>query len=125
MAKHTQKLTTQAFFNITILLVLHLTTWLPQIHSLPNGAPETVCDTMLPFHGGGILPTSELPPFRIETSTNIIGQGQTMSVEITGVPSGLSFGGFMIQARSRNPPNEIVSSFYFSFCVFSKLKLFI
>lgn len=102
------KRTTQLYTTIFIVL-MHLTIWLPEISTLPQGAPETICDTMLPFHGGGILPSNAVPPFRIDTSTATIGQGQTLRVDITGVPSGLTFGGFMIQARNNNPPYQIVS----------------
>lgn len=93
----------------TFAVLLHLTIWLPQSTTLPQGAPETICDTMLPFHGGGILPSNAVAPFRIETSTSSVGQGQTLRVDIMGVPRGLTFGGFMIQARNNNPPNQIVS----------------
>ncbi|XP_030386072.1 putative ferric-chelate reductase 1 homolog isoform X2 [Scaptodrosophila lebanonensis] len=93
------------------LVVLHIVgSWTPGM-SLPQGAPETVCDTMLPFHGGGILPANSVSPFSIETSTSVIGQGQTLRVDVTGVPTGLSFGGFMIQARNRNPPYQIIGQF--------------
>lgn len=103
----------KTYFISTILIVLlHLTIWLPQSATLPQGAPETICDTMLPFHGGGISPSNAVPPFRIETSTATIGQGQTLRVDITGVPSGLTFGGFMIQARNNNPPYQIVRIFF-------------
>ncbi|KAL7737614.1 hypothetical protein ACLKA6_007724 [Drosophila palustris] len=82
------------------------------VQSLPQGAPETVCDTMLPFHSGGReLPKNSAPPFGIETSTSVVGQGQTLRVDITGLTPELSFGGFMIQARNRNPPYQIVGQF--------------
>lgn len=99
------KTTTAAY----LVVLLHLTSWMPQITTLPQGAPETVCDTMLPFHGGGIAPANTQAPFRIETSANAIGQGQTLRVDIIGL-EGLRFGGFMIQARRSSPPNEVVSN---------------
>lgn len=101
-------------FNHRILIswavLIIACTWRPTV-GLPQGAPESVCDTMLPFHAGGILPQNSLAPYRIETSSSVIGQGQTMRVDIVGVPAGLQFGGFMIQARNRNPPHEIVIAF--------------
>ncbi|TMW54575.1 hypothetical protein DOY81_000369 [Sarcophaga bullata] len=100
-----------SFISTVFIALLKLTLWLPQSLTLPQGAPETICDTMLPFHGGGILPSNAVPPFRIETSAATIGQGQTLRVDITGVPSGLAFGGFMIQARNSNPPNQIIGQF--------------
>ncbi|XP_046809531.1 putative ferric-chelate reductase 1 homolog isoform X1 [Lucilia cuprina] len=102
---------TNHLISTIFIVLLHLTIWLPQSTTLPQGAPETICDTMLPFHGGGILPSNAVPPFRIETSTATIGQGQTLRVDITGVPSGLAFGGFMIQARNNNPPYQIIGQF--------------
>lgn len=90
----------------TILLII---SWTP-ISSLPHGAPETVCDTMMPYHSG-IEPASSVPPFRIEPSAGTIGQGQTLRVDIVGTPEGLSFGGYMIQARNRNPPYQILGQF--------------
>uniref|UniRef100_A0A1A9WDX6 Ferric-chelate reductase 1 homolog n=1 Tax=Glossina brevipalpis TaxID=37001 RepID=A0A1A9WDX6_9MUSC len=99
------------FFSSKIFVLLIIAQSLPQIFALPNGAPETVCDTMLPFHGGGIRPANSVPPFRIETSSSVVGQGQVLRVYIVGVPNGLQFGGFMIQARQIRPPYEIVGQF--------------
>ncbi|XP_032590447.1 putative ferric-chelate reductase 1 homolog isoform X3 [Drosophila grimshawi] len=82
------------------------------VRGLPQGAPETVCDTMLPFHAGGtVLPENSVSPFTVETSSSVVGQGQTLRVSVSGVPAGLNFGGFMIQARNRNPPYQIVGQF--------------
>ncbi|KAH8361990.1 hypothetical protein KR200_009383 [Drosophila serrata] len=92
--------------------LLAVATWPDPGQSLPQGAPETVCDTMLPFHSGGsVLPQSSVSPFSVETSSTTVGQGQTIRVDLTGVPAGLSFGGYMIQARNRNPPYQIVGQF--------------
>lgn len=94
-----------------LFITIILTIWSP-IHTLPQGAPESVCGTMLPFHGGGsILPSQQRPPFRIDTSSSVIGQGQTLLVEIVTNPPQLIFEGFMIQARNRNPPYEVVGQF--------------
>ncbi|XP_033253434.1 putative ferric-chelate reductase 1 homolog isoform X3 [Drosophila miranda] len=92
--------------------LLVMATWLEPSQSLPQGAPETVCDTMLPFHSGGsVLPQNSGAPFSVETSASTVGQGQTVRVDVTGVPEGLTFCGFMVQARNRNPPHQIVGQF--------------
>ncbi|XP_068143494.1 putative ferric-chelate reductase 1 homolog isoform X3 [Drosophila tropicalis] len=79
---------------------------------LPQGAPESVCDTMLPFHaGGGILPEKSVSPFVVESAVSVISQGQTLKVELSGVPAGLNLSGFMVQARNWNPPFAIVGQF--------------
>ncbi|XP_017120314.1 putative ferric-chelate reductase 1 homolog isoform X1 [Drosophila elegans] len=94
------------------LALLAVSTWPDLGQSLPQGAPETVCDTMLPFHSGGsVLPQNSVSPFSVDTSSSTLGQGQTLRVDLTGVPAGLSFGGYMIQARNRNPPHQIVGQF--------------
>ncbi|XP_070068701.1 putative ferric-chelate reductase 1 homolog isoform X2 [Drosophila takahashii] len=109
----TRPLTMRSWLTmVTMALLLALTTWPDPSQSLPQGAPETVCDTMLPFHSGGsVLPQNSVSPFSVETSSSTLGQGQTLRVDLTGVPAGLSFGGYMIQARNRNPPHQIVGQF--------------
>ncbi|XP_046868903.1 putative ferric-chelate reductase 1 homolog isoform X2 [Drosophila willistoni] len=98
-----QLLEKEIFFFITLLA---LGTGLPQ------GAPESVCETMLPFHAGGsILPEKNVSPFIVETADSVIAQGETLKVEISGVPAGLNLGGFMVQARNWNPPFGIVGQF--------------
>lgn len=79
--------------------------------SLPNGAPATVCETLLPFHGGGIAPTETASPFQIHTPAPSVGQGQILNIEIVSTPPELTFGGFMIHARSTSPPYRVVGRF--------------
>ncbi|XP_055626075.1 putative ferric-chelate reductase 1 homolog isoform X2 [Toxorhynchites rutilus septentrionalis] len=79
--------------------------------TLPNGAPESVCDTMLPFHGGGIPPLTTASPFRITPVTSVIASGQMLQVEIESFPASVVFKGFMIQARNRFPPNQVLGQF--------------
>jgi len=108
----TQPLTKRSWLAVVMVLLLAVVTWPNPGQSLPQGAPETVCDTMLPFHSGGsILPQNSVSPFSVETSSTTLGQGQTLRVDLTGVPAGLTFGGYMIQARNRNPPHQIVGQF--------------
>ncbi|XP_017078932.1 putative ferric-chelate reductase 1 homolog isoform X2 [Drosophila eugracilis] len=107
----TRPLTIRSWLTLMTAL-LAVATWPDPGQSLPQGAPETVCDTMLPFHSGGsVLPQNSVSPFSVETSSSTLGQGQTLRVDLTGVPAGLSFGGYMIQARNRNPPYQIVGQF--------------
>lgn len=96
--------------RILLLIVTVLNIW--QItETYPSGAPESVCETMLPFHGGGIPPMSSPSPFRVEPSTSVVGQGEQLTVEIFGTPSALTFGGFMLQARNTEPPYQVVGQF--------------
>uniref|UniRef100_U5EVK0 Putative ferric-chelate reductase 1 n=1 Tax=Corethrella appendiculata TaxID=1370023 RepID=U5EVK0_9DIPT len=79
--------------------------------TLPSGAPVSVCDTMLPFHAGGIPPLTSVSPFRVTPFASVVGQGQILQLEVESNPPNIVFGGFMIQARNRYPPYQIVGSF--------------
>ncbi|XP_062543328.1 putative ferric-chelate reductase 1 homolog isoform X2 [Armigeres subalbatus] len=92
-------------------LILVLSVLIGPIITLPNGAPESVCDTMLPFHGGGIPPLTTASPFRITPVTSVVGSGQELQIEIESFPANVVFKGFMIQARNRFPPNEVLGQF--------------
>lgn len=81
------------------------------IITLPQGAPESVCHTLLPFHGGGIAPAASRSPFRIVPHNVFINQGKVLIVEIEPQIPELTFGGFMIHARSINPPYQVVNVF--------------
>lgn len=95
-----------------IVLLLCLSNAFLPTTSLPQGAPESVCDTMLPFHGGGIRPMTTVSPFSIVASASAVGQGQILTVEVKSVPPELRFGGFMLHARSTSPPYSVVSFFF-------------
>lgn len=79
--------------------------------ALPNGAPESVCHSLLPFHGGGIPPATSRPPFRVDPFNIAVNQGQVLRIEIRPQVPELSFGGFMIHARTTNPPYQVVGRF--------------
>lgn len=66
---------------------------------------------MLPFHGGGIPPLTTASPFRITPVTSVVGSGQELQIEIESFPANVVFKGFMIQARNRFPPNEVLGQF--------------
>ncbi|KAJ6636406.1 putative ferric-chelate reductase 1 like [Pseudolycoriella hygida] len=94
-----------------IIVLLFLSNAFTPSTTLPQGAPESVCDTLLPFHGGGIRPLTTVSPFSIETTASAVGQGQILTVEIKSVPPELRFGGFMIHARSTSPPYKVIGRF--------------
>lgn len=84
--------------------------WKPTA-TLPQGAPESVCHSLLPFHGGGIPPQYSRPPYRIEPLNVAVNQGQVLKIEIRPQAPELTFGGFMIHARNINPPYQVVGRF--------------
>lgn len=90
------------------MLTLRLTSYLlivfnlKSIMALPDGAPVSVCQTMLPFHGGGIPPSNTQSLFTVKPQQNVIGQGQILRIEIPSTIRDLSFKGFMIHARTTN-----------------------
>lgn len=95
---------------VPFLVFLVLSTLVSFTSTLPDGAPETVCDTLMPHHGGGIEPMRSTSPYSIVPGVHAIAQGQTLTVEIDPVPPELKFGGFMIHARSTSPPFRVVST---------------
>lgn len=93
-----------------LCLALVLSTLVPS-YGLPNGAPTSVCDNMLPFHGGGIPPLTTKTPFLITPQTSVVGSGQMLKIDIESFPANIVFKGYMIQARAADPPNNIVGRF--------------
>lgn len=81
-------------FKILVILSLAVVT-----RSLPQGAPATVCETMLPFHGGGLAAQAGLSPFVIEPSVTRLGQGSRLRIRLYS-KQGVQFGGFMLHARN-------------------------
>lgn len=79
--------------------------------SLPQGAPESSCQNLLPIHGGGIPPLTTASLFRIIPLSETVGQGKLLVVEIQSTIFELSFKGFMIHAITANPPYRVVGRF--------------
>lgn len=96
---------------LPLLLLAVLCTLLTPSSTLPDGAPVSVCTTMLPFHGGGIAPMTTASPFKISIAQTKVSQGQTIIVAIESTPPELTFGGYMIHARARNGANQVVGRF--------------
>jgi hypothetical protein len=78
-----------------LVVIIH-TTW-----SLPDGAPTSTCNSLLPIHQG-IPPESIQATFRVEPQASVVGQGQILRVEIPSDIPQLAFKGFMIHARTRD-----------------------
>lgn len=74
-----------------------------RVHAYSSGAPEKVCNTMMPKHGGGILPQASAPSYKITTKPNNL--GILVTIESPEAP----FEGFMLQAR--DPQGNIVGTF--------------
>lgn len=70
----------------------------------PTGAPPKVCDTMEPFHGGGIARQNSPSPYKVITF-NKDGGIQVVIRSLLDIP----FQGFMLQART--PSRELVGVF--------------
>lgn len=85
---------------ITLLFLLFFSS----TRALPGGAPTSVCRSMLPNHGGGIPPQSQLSPFTIVPKR----QGSNVSVTV-GSTFGARFQGFLLQGRT--PAGDILGEF--------------
>lgn len=77
------------------LFVLLLAVSATSVLSFPVGAPETVCNTMFPEHGG--VPQTTPAPVRILVSNNRVRPGQTVTFTIESTSG--TFRGFMLQTR--------------------------
>jgi hypothetical protein len=82
-----------------------------QIHYLsafPGGASIASCISLAPSHGQNIPQATEAP-FLITTSTNLINQAQRLTLKIEGI--GVTFRGFIIQARNNADASQVVGRF--------------
>lgn len=86
--------------SIALLFLLFITC----TTALPNGAPTTVCGSMEPFHGGGILRQTSSSPFKVITFRKNDGI-QVVVKSLLGIP----FKGFMLQGRA--PNGQVVGYF--------------
>lgn len=67
-------------------------------YTLPDGAPSHACETMLPFHSGGIAPQSSAAPFGVFPAVVQLAENTPLRVSL-GSQQGLQFGGFLLHAR--------------------------
>lgn len=81
-------------FKLLVISILLARAW-----SLQNGAPTSVCETMVPSHGGGtIQPQSDAPPFLISPAAARVAQDRPLSV-VLGSRQSVQYGGFLVEAR--------------------------
>ncbi|GAB6031632.1 hypothetical protein CHUAL_009392 [Chamberlinius hualienensis] len=66
------------------------------VHSHPDGAPLSACDTMRPNHQF-YQPQNSTPPYQITVSNNSPAVGEPIEVTISA-PTGEQFQGFLIKA---------------------------
>lgn len=70
-------------------------------NALPQGAPSTACQSLTPFHGGGISPQSGISPY-------IIVPRRQNGVVLVSIEStlGVRFQGIILQGRT--PSGQIL-----------------
>lgn len=77
--------------------------------SIPLCTSESICETLIPFHGS-IRPMPTVSPFNLVTSSLTVNQSEKIKIEIKSILPELKFGGFLMQARSTgNHLNRVVS----------------
>lgn len=94
-----------------LTLFLIATNLLSPINTYSSGAPESACKTLLPVHSGGIPPQTSPSPYAIIVNSKPSKQNQIIKVFIESNPTGKPFGGYMIQARNTNNPDQIIGKF--------------
>ncbi|XP_067852850.1 putative defense protein Hdd11 [Heptranchias perlo] len=60
----------------------------------PNGAPSSVCESMMPRHSG-VVPQSNTAPYTIDIGANVYQPGTPVQVQILGP----QYRGFLMEAR--------------------------
>lgn len=70
-------------------------------NALPQGAPSSVCQSLLPFHGGGIPPQTGISPYIVVTQRKngvvLVSVASTLGVQVHGI---------ILQGRT--PTGEII-----------------
>uniref|UniRef100_A0A1B6DIZ9 Ferric-chelate reductase 1 homolog n=1 Tax=Clastoptera arizonana TaxID=38151 RepID=A0A1B6DIZ9_9HEMI len=74
-----------------------------------SGAPDFVCTTMMPGHGGSQATSNSQNPYTISPSKTQTENGK-VRVMVTS-PSGETFAGFFLQARSASTGNSAIGMF--------------
>lgn len=72
--------------------------------ALQNGAPTSACDSLRPFHGGGIPPQTDISPYTVFAKQT----GDVVQVSL-GSSLGVPFQGFVIQGRT--PNGQVIGTF--------------
>ncbi|XP_074042422.1 putative ferric-chelate reductase 1 homolog isoform X2 [Leptinotarsa decemlineata] len=90
--------------SIPEMILLLFLIFFTSTNALPQGAPTSVCQTMMPFHQGGIPAQPGLSPYSIVTRQH----GDKVQVSV-GSSLGVRFQGFMLQGRT--PAGEILGTF--------------
>lgn len=94
-----------------IIVFLALSSHIKFSATLPNGAPESVCDSLIPVHST-IEPMTTIAPFNIVPLQTVVEQGSVLRVEIQADPRELVFAGFMLHARTKTfPEYQVVGKF--------------
>lgn len=70
-------------------------------NALPQGAPSTVCQSLTPFHGGGIPPQTGISPYIVVPRR----QGTVVLVSLEST-LGVRFQGLILQGRT--PLGEVL-----------------
>ncbi|XP_044737740.1 putative ferric-chelate reductase 1 homolog isoform X2 [Chrysoperla carnea] len=89
-------LTTSWILVITIICYTTITV----VYSLPQGAPTSVCQTMLPAHNS-IPPQSDVSPYLVSLPVQKLSENARMQVTIVS-SQGLHIAGYMLQGRRQD-----------------------
>ncbi|KAF2879335.1 hypothetical protein ILUMI_26846 [Ignelater luminosus] len=80
------------------MIVVALLLFLSTVNALPQGAPTKVCQTMLPFHGGGIVRQQGPSPYSV--TARRINEDEVLVTIKSSIE--IPIQGFMLQARIRD-----------------------
>lgn len=93
---------------LAFLLIISAAVKISLEHS--HGGTLANCNNLNPSHQGAAAQTTPFP-YAVIPGKNVIGNGKKMTVEIRGIESGVTFNGFMLQARTISETPTIFGQF--------------
>lgn len=99
--------------SLSLTAVMGVSLLLGLVHSLPEGAPTSICESLLPSHHG-IRANASPSPFSLVPSTTAVQPSQSLLLQIRATPAELQFGGFMVHAIVPGRADQVIGRFVFS-----------
>eukprot|EP00095_Tigriopus_kingsejongensis_P006826 maker-scaffold82_size396747-snap-gene-1.24 protein:Tk06826 transcript:maker-scaffold82_size396747-snap-gene-1.24-mRNA-1 annotation:"plexin domain-containing protein 2" len=97
--------------GILVVSLVLLSVWVGTSLGLPNGAPNDVCENLIPGHG--VTPQTTEPPVRLVIGKNEASSGELIRIRLESSNNDY-FKGFVIQARDTQQTEARIGTFTFA-----------
>jgi hypothetical protein len=98
-----------AFYHHLLLTLAYATLLVSLSEGYPGGAPESVCQSMMPNHNN-TLPRSDTPKYEVQVSGTTYTVGGSVNVTLVVLDYSWPMEGFLLEGR-RSSDNGIVGQF--------------